>query len=79
MRRADPIGWIVLIALPQVLAALTTTDLVLLAVGGVIYCVGVIFYRWSGLPYHRVTWHGFVLTGAACHYAAVLTEIPVSA
>lgn len=69
------LGWIVLLALPAVIAALTPLGLALLVAGGVIYSIGVVFYRWAGLPYSRVVWHAFVLAGAACHYAAVLTEI----
>ena len=69
------LGWIVLLALPQVLAALTPAGMALLAAGGLVYSVGVVFYRWSGLRYHRVVWHALVLVGAACHYAAILKEI----
>ena len=72
------LGWIVLIALPPIIAALITAALVLLVTGGAIYSIGVVFYRWSRLRYHRVVWHGFVLVGAACHYAAVLIEIPAA-
>jgi hemolysin III len=48
---------------------------VLLASGGILYSVGILFYRWRRLPYRRAIWHGFVLTGAACHYFAVLDVI----
>jgi hemolysin III len=69
------LGWIVLLALPAVIAAVSPAGLALLAAGGVIYSVGTIFYRWQGLRFGRVVWHAFVLAGAACHYAAVLREI----
>jgi hemolysin III len=29
------------------------------------------------LPYQNAIWHGFVLTAASCHYAAVLGVVGV--
>lgn len=47
--------------------------------GGLAYTVGVVFFAWERLPYHHTLWHLFVLTGAACHFFAVLTYVlPVS-
>jgi hemolysin III len=46
--------------------------LTLLMVGGVLYTVGVVFHLWSRLPYQNAIWHGFVLSAASCHYAAVI-------
>ncbi len=42
----------------------------LLAVGGVVYSLGVIFYVCKRIPYNHAIWHGFVL-GAACHFLAI--------
>jgi hemolysin III len=72
------LGWVVLIALGPLSAALSATGLVLLVAGGVLYSVGVVFHVWTTLPYQNAIWHGFVLTAAACHYAAVLHEIAVA-
>lgn len=73
------LGWIGLIALRPFLTALDTSTLVLLAAGGILYSLGVVFHLWRRLPYHDAIWHGFVLVAAAIHYLAVLTVIPVFA
>lgn len=69
------LGWIGLIAFKPILASLGTTTLVLLAVGGALYSIGVIFHVWERLPFQRAVWHGFVLVAAGVHYAAVLNEV----
>ena len=73
------LGWIGLIALQPFRAALETSTLALLAAGGLLYSVGVVFHLWHRLPYHNAIWHGFVLAAASIHYLAVLTVIPAAA
>ena len=68
------LGWIGLVAVGPFLASLGRTTLVLLAAGGVLYTVGVVFHIWKNLPYQNAIWHGFVLAGAVVHYVAVLHE-----
>ena len=51
--------------------ALSPTILALVALGGIVYTAGVIFHAWERLPYQNAIWHGFVLTAAAIHFAAV--------
>ncbi len=65
-------GWLSLVGLKQALAAIPGGGLALIAAGGVIYTVGVIFYAWRKLPYNHAIWHLFVLGGSVCHYLAVL-------
>ena len=64
-------GWIVLIAIKPLMAALPAGGLHLLVAGGLSYTGGVVFYLWKGLPYHHAIWHLFVLGGSVCHWAAV--------
>lgn len=71
-------GWIILIAVGPLSEAVTTRVLILLAIGGVVYSVGVIFHLWEKLPYQNAIWHGFVLTAAALHYVAVFDATIVS-
>ncbi len=71
------LGWTILIAIKPLFAAVSLTAIALLVAGGVSYSVGVIFHLWERLPYQQPIWHGFVIAGAACHYAAVLGEIAV--
>lgn len=65
-------GWVGLIALKPLVAALSVPGLWLLFGGGMSYTAGVLFYRWHGLRYHHAIWHLFVLTGSALQYFAVL-------
>jgi hemolysin III len=65
-------GWACVFTLPSLMEALSTTALVLLVTGGVLYTVGVVFHLWEKLPYNNAIWHGFVLVASACHFAAVL-------
>ncbi|MDD2850616.1 MAG: hemolysin III family protein [Desulfuromonadaceae bacterium] len=65
------LGWIVVIALTPLSAALPTGGMVLLFSGGIAYTAGVIFYLWDRLPFNHAIWHLFVLTGSACHYWAI--------
>ena len=53
------------------MSALPGCALTLLMVGGVLYTVGVVFHLWERLPYQNAIWHGFVLSAASCHFAAV--------
>jgi hemolysin III len=65
-------GWIGLIAIKPLVAALPAAGLWLLFGGGVSYTFGVVFYRWSSLRYHHAVWHLFVLGGSVLQYFAVL-------
>jgi hemolysin III len=69
------LGWTILVAIDRLIAAVSLQALVLLTAGGILYSVGILFYLWHRLPYHRAIWHGFVLTAAACQYFAVLDVI----
>ena len=64
-------GWLVLIAIKPLLAALPAGGVKLLVAGGLCYTGGAAFYLWKRLPYHHAIWHLFVLAGSACHWAAV--------
>lgn len=68
-------GWLVLVALKPLLAAIPESGFVLLAAGGLCYTLGVVFYLWRRLAYHHAVWHLFVMAGSACHYFAVLQSV----
>jgi hemolysin III len=68
-------GWCVVVAAKPLAAAVAVSGLALLAAGGLAYSAGVVFYVSPRLPYHHAIWHGFVLTGSACHYFAVLLHV----
>jgi hemolysin III len=65
-------GWAVLAAWEPLMSALPGRVLTLLVVGGVLYTLGVVFHLWERLPYSNAIWHGFVLSAASCHFAAVI-------
>jgi hemolysin III len=72
------VGWLVLIAVKPLLAAVSLLALVLLLLGGLVYSLGVIVYLRKTLPFRRAIWHGFVIAAAATHYVAILTGVVLS-
>jgi len=68
-------GWLVVIAIKPLMAALPAGGVKLLVAGGLCYTGGAVFYLWKRLPYHHAVWHLFVLGGSACHWAAVFCYV----
>jgi hemolysin III len=66
------LGWSGVMFCGPVVASLPGLTLWLLAAGGVLYSIGVIFHLWRRLRFQNAIWHAFVLLAAGCHYAAVL-------
>lgn len=69
------LGWLIIVAIKPMVREVPTPAMILLAVGGVVYTVGTIFYMMKTLTFRRAIWHGHVLAGAAAHYAAVLVGV----
>ncbi|MGV7033752.1 PAQR family membrane homeostasis protein TrhA [Methylobacterium symbioticum] len=69
------LGWSGLLAYESVIAALQPTALWLLAVGGLLYSIGVVFHVWRSLPFQNAIWHAFVLAATACHYGTVWASV----
>jgi hemolysin III len=65
-------GWLILVAINPLVAAVPGNCIALLVAGGVCYTGGIAFYVWHRLPYHHAIWHTFVLGGSTCHFLAVL-------
>ncbi|PKP68456.1 MAG: DNA-binding protein [Alphaproteobacteria bacterium HGW-Alphaproteobacteria-4] len=72
-------GWAALAAIKPVSMALPTATLVLVVVGGLLYSVGVIFYKWQSLKFQNAIWHGFVAAAAACHFAGIAVAVGTAA
>lgn len=68
-------GWIVVLALGPLAAAISTDAIVYLVIGGVLYTVGVAFFLWERLPFHNAIWHGCVLAASGCMYAAIMSGV----
>jgi len=64
-------GWLSLVVIYQLATRLSPGGVTLLAVGGLIYSLGVIFYVSKRIPYNHAIWHGFVLGGSVCHFLAI--------
>jgi hemolysin III len=69
------VGWVILVAIHPLVSAVSLATLILIGIGGVLYSGGIVFHLSTRLRYHNAIWHGFVLTAAACHYAAVLAGV----
>lgn len=65
-------GWLVVVAIKPLLAAVPAGGIAWLVAGGLFYTLGVIFYVWKRLPFNHAIWHLFVLGGSVCHFFAVL-------
>ncbi|MCW2475238.1 hemolysin III family protein [Candidatus Symbiopectobacterium sp. NZEC151] len=64
-------GWLSLIVIYQLVQVLAPAGVTLLAVGGAVYTLGVVFYVSKRIPYNHAIWHGFVLGGSLCHFLAI--------
>jgi hemolysin III len=72
------LGWLAMIALPQLLGGMTTAEAVLMISGGLLYTAGAIVFaskrpdpRPNTFGYHEI-WHSFMVLAATCHYAMIL-------
>ncbi len=68
-------GWLVLVAIRPVLAALDAWTFGWLLAGGVFYTLGTVFYHREALPYSHAIWHVFCIAGSVCHYVAVMAQV----
>jgi hemolysin III len=65
-------GWAIVAVWEPFSAAVSTRTMALLAAGGILYTVGVIFHLWERLRFHNAIWHAMVLVASACHFAAIV-------
>jgi hemolysin III len=65
-------GWVLIIAVKPLIAAMDSAGLLLLIAGGLFYTGGVVFYVDKRRAWSHPVWHLFVMGGSACHYFAVL-------
>jgi hemolysin III len=66
------LGWLVVFAARPLLQALTWHGIFWIALGGLFYTAGIVFYALDRLAYFHAFWHLFVLAGSISHYLAVL-------
>lgn len=68
-------GWLIVIDIDDVLTYVSPMGIKLLALGGIFYTVGIVFYAIRKIPYNHLIWHFFVLGGAISHFFFVMTLI----
>lgn len=68
-------GWLVILAIKPLLAALDNWTFGWLLAGGVFYTLGTVFYHRPSLRYSHAVWHLFVIAGSVCHYVAVMAQV----
>ncbi|MGY3749465.1 PAQR family membrane homeostasis protein TrhA [Vagococcus acidifermentans] len=64
-------GWLCVLTLQPLYAGLGRTGILLLALGGVAYTVGAVFYSLKKVKFMHVVWHLFVLLGAGFIYFSI--------
>ena len=69
------LGWVGIIAIGPVSAALPALSLWLIIAGGVTYVAGVAFHIWERLRFQQAIWHGFVAVAVGLHFAAIAVMI----
>lgn len=66
-------GWLCVLAIDSLLVLLPGPSFVLLAMGGIFYTTGIVFFILdSWYPWCHGVWHLFVLAGSISHYFAIL-------
>lgn len=68
-------GWLAVIAVPQLAEAIGPNGIAWLVAGGVFYSVGAIFYVAKRIPFNHAVWHIFVLGGGVCHFLSIAWHV----
>ena len=69
-------GWLIVLAINPLLAALPRAGFIWLLTGGLLYTSGIVFYALDRrYPWMHGVWHMFVLAGSISHYVAILVYV----
>jgi hemolysin III len=68
-------GWLIVVAAPQMAEAIGSHGMAWLVAGGVSYSAGAIFYVVDRIPFNHAIWHVFVLVGGICHFFGVALHV----
>ena len=68
-------GWLIVVAAPQVAEAIGPHGMGWLVAGGLSYSVGAVFYVVERIPFNHAIWHVFVLVGGVCHFFGVALHV----
>lgn len=72
------VGWSGIVLIRPLLDTLPPATISLILAGGIVYSCGIVFFIWRGLRFQNALWHGFVVTGAGLHCAAVIDCLVVA-
>ena len=68
-------GWLIVVAIKPMLAAIDMWTLGWLLAGGLSYTLGTYFYHRESVRYSHAIWHLFVIGGSVCHFVAVTAQV----
>lgn len=68
-------GWLIVLAWPTLVFQLSRAGIVMLALGGLLYTFGAIFYVWRFFKFHHMVWHILVLAGTILHYFVIILYV----
>jgi len=68
-------GWLAVIAAPQMAEAIGPNGMAWLVAGGILYTIGAIFYVAHRVPFNHAVWHLFVLGGGVCHFLSIAWHV----
>ncbi len=63
-----PMGWLIIIAIKPLLAAMPSGFFIWMGIGAASYCIGILFYIFNKFPLSHVIWHLFVISGGVSFY-----------
>ncbi|MFD0858580.1 PAQR family membrane homeostasis protein TrhA [Roseovarius aquimarinus] len=70
------LGWLGLALFVPLTQLLPWLSLGLIAGGGLLYSLGVLFYTWETLRFSNAIWHGFVVVASGCFFAGIAVALP---
>lgn len=68
-------GWAVVLAIVPLVRSISLPGIILMVIGGLMYTIGILFYKMKKIRYMHSVWHLFVLAGALFQYFAILFYI----
>lgn len=69
------LGWLGIAIIYPLIQNIELNGIVLLAIGGIVYSLGVIFYSMKNNKWMHIIWHLFVMAGAFFMYISVLLYV----
>lgn len=65
-------GWSAILLIPSLIGTQNWPLISLIALGGVLYSIGVYFYSQKTKPYYHFIWHIFIVLASVSHFVAII-------